>query len=78
MFMSNTLQAVATSPVRMKDTQDQVQMLEPTLKVEKSHETLFMADSLGLNTWERAVFYVSAGRKTSKSNKALNDRTAHA
>lgn len=56
-------------------------MLGPTLKVEKSHETLlffFMAVGLGLNTWERAEFYVSAGRKTSKSTEALNDRPAHA
>lgn len=57
-------------------------MLEPTLKVGKSHETLlfffFMAKGLGLNTWERAEFEVSAGRKTSKSTEALNDRPAHA
>lgn len=38
----------------------------------------FMAVGLGLNTWERAEFYVSAGRTTSKSTEALNDRPAHA
>lgn len=39
---------------------------------------LFMAEGLGLNMWSGAVFHVLAGRKTSKSTKALNDRPAHA
>lgn len=38
--MPDVLFAAVTSSVRLKDTWDQDQMSEPTLKVEKSHETL--------------------------------------
>lgn len=70
--------ATGTSPVHLKDRQDQDQMLELTLKAWNPIKCFFgfFGFFMAKRPWTEQL-YVLAGRNTSKRAEALNDRPMH-